>query len=138
VALAGLGLLLRGPSGAGKSSLALRLVEAGAVLIADDLCQIERQGERLIIDLPAAVDAKFRGRIHIRGRGILSLAYFGPAPLGLVADLKAAVPDERPPDRVAFLGLALPRIVLDPRQASAVARLRAVVLGAPEDGRAKL
>ena len=29
-------LLLRGPSGAGKSDLALRLIEAGGALVADD------------------------------------------------------------------------------------------------------
>ena len=103
VALAGLGLLLRGPAGSGKSNLALRLIEAGAVLIADDLCQIGRVGGRLVIDLPAAVDAKFRGQIHIRGRGVLSLPYFGPATLGLVADLMPSIPDAPPPDRIEFL-----------------------------------
>ncbi|MGL6042504.1 MAG: HPr kinase/phosphorylase, partial [Sandaracinobacteroides sp.] len=36
VAINGAGVLLFGPSGAGKSDLALRLIDRGAVLIADD------------------------------------------------------------------------------------------------------
>ena len=42
VALQGVGILLRGPSGAGKSDLALRLIDAGASLVADDLCELRR------------------------------------------------------------------------------------------------
>jgi HPr kinase/phosphorylase len=126
VALDGMGLLLRGPSGAGKSDLALRLVEGGGVLVADDLCQIRREGDRLLADLPAEVDPAFRGRIEKRGFGIVSLPYFGPVPLGLVVDLRRPGLGERLPASATldFLGLALPLIVLDPFQPSAVARLR--------------
>ena len=63
VALEGVGILLRGPAGAGKSDLAVRLIDGGAVLVADDLCQIHREGEQLLIDLPDQVDPVFRGRI---------------------------------------------------------------------------
>ncbi|HEX7199151.1 MAG TPA: serine/threonine protein kinase, partial [Dongiaceae bacterium] len=37
VALSGAAVLLRGPPGAGKSDLALRLVDEGGKLVADDL-----------------------------------------------------------------------------------------------------
>ena len=39
-------VLLRGPSGAGKSDLALRLIEAGARLVADDQTELVRRGQR--------------------------------------------------------------------------------------------
>ena len=126
VALEGVGILLRGPAGAGKSDLALRLIEGGGVLVADDLCQIARQGEHLLIDLPDQVDPSFRGRVAIRGLGIARLDYFGPAPLGLIAELRpgSAVQGLETPASIDFLGLARPLIVLDPFQVSAVARLR--------------
>ena len=36
VSLAGQGIFITGPSGAGKSDLALRLIDTGAILVADD------------------------------------------------------------------------------------------------------
>jgi HPr kinase/phosphorylase len=127
VALGGAGVLLRGPSGAGKSDLALRLIDDGALLVADDLCEIRRAGERLVIDLPAAVDPSFRGKIERRGVGIVSRSYFGPAPLVLVADLAAtAIGRGTPPLplTIEFLGQSRPRIDLNPFDREAVAILR--------------
>ena len=128
VALDGAGILLRGPPGSGKSDLALRLIDAGGLLVADDLCEIRRDGGQLLADLPAGVDASFRGRIEARGLGLLSVPDTGPVPLALVADLKPGeVPERLPePAEVRYLGLALPLVVLDPFQASAAARLRLV------------
>jgi len=128
VALDGLGVLLRGPSGSGKSDLALRLIDAGGALVADDLCEIRRDGGRLLADLPAGVDASFRGRIEARGLGLLSVHHAGPVPLVLVVDLRPGGPAERLPEpaEVRYLGLVLPLVVLDPFQASAAARLRLV------------
>jgi HPr kinase/phosphorylase len=128
VAIQGQGVLLRGPSGAGKSNLAGRLIEAGAVLIADDLCEIRRQGGRLIIDLPDAVDSRFRGSIERRGVGIAQVPWFGPAPLALVADLAIGPVATRAPEIVELLGLALPLAVLDPFQPSAIPVLRRMAL----------
>ena len=130
VALDGIGVLLRGPSGAGKSHLALRLIEAGGVLVADDLCEIRREGERLVIDLPAVVDPNFRGKIERRGEGILSHPYFGPAPLGLVVDLRPSSAAEELPETIEFLGLSRPLVVLDPFQPSTEAKLRSKVVQA--------
>jgi HPr kinase/phosphorylase len=38
ISIDGSAVLLRGSAGSGKSDLALRLVDAGALLVADDLC----------------------------------------------------------------------------------------------------
>ncbi len=116
VAIEGRGVLLRGPSGAGKSSLALRLIEAGAILIADDLCELRRSGGRLMIDLPDAVDPKFRGAIERRGQGVLKVPYAGAAPLVLIVDL--ARDGAAPSGTIQVLGLGVSRTVLDPFQDS--------------------
>ena len=127
VAIEGAGVLLRGPAGSGKSSLALRLMADGAALIADDLVEIRRDGQRLTIDLPAAVDPKFRGDIEWRGTGIEKHPYFGPAPLVLVVDLQAKEGDSTQ-QNAEFLGLARPLIVLDPFRPDTPRRLRQLAL----------
>ena len=126
VAIEGRGVLLRGPSGAGKSSLALRLIEDGAVLIADDLCELRRSSGRLTIDLPAAVDPAFRGAIERREQGIVKVAYAGAAPLALVIDLARM---NAPPDIIQLLGFPVSRAVLDPFQVDSVAAVRKMALG---------
>ena len=128
VAIEGQGVLLRGASGAGKSDLAWRLIEAGAVLIADDLCEIRRQSDHLVIDLPAAVDPRFRGCIERRGLGIMTVPWFGPAALALVADLAAGASAARAPETVELLGLVLPLAVLDPFSPSAIPFLHRMAL----------
>ncbi|RME65602.1 MAG: aldolase, partial [Alphaproteobacteria bacterium] len=40
VAIDGAGVLILGPSGAGKSDFALRLIDEGAVLVADDYTDV--------------------------------------------------------------------------------------------------
>ncbi|RMF16145.1 MAG: serine kinase, partial [Alphaproteobacteria bacterium] len=69
VAWHGRGILLRGPSGAGKSALALRLIEAGALLVADDYVVLDAQStpDRLL----AAPPPRIAGLIEVRGLGLL-------------------------------------------------------------------
>src|SRR5580693_1856546 len=83
VAIDGRGVLLRGPSGSGKSDLALRLIDAGARLVADDQSELSRHGETIIVRAPAAI----AGLIEVRGVGILRVDTIAEAPLALVADL---------------------------------------------------
>ena len=52
VALDGNGVLLRGPSGSGKSDLALRLIDGGAVLVADDQVALTVEGEKILASAP--------------------------------------------------------------------------------------
>ena len=130
VAIEGQGVLLRGPAGAGKSDLAWRLIEAGAVLIADDLVEIRRDGQRLTIDLPAAVDNRFRGAIERRGQGIEQVTYAGATPLAFIVDLVRARPGvpTRNAHTIPLLGLPIRRTVLDPFQPGAAAALRKMAL----------
>lgn len=130
------GVLLRGPSGAGKSDLALRLIDGGARLVADDQTVLERDGDRLMARAPAAL----AGRIEIRGLGIVALPHLASVPVCLVCDL--VKPDEVPrypdPATVPLAGLDIALLRLSPFEASATAKLRlgieAVLHGIVPDG----
>jgi serine kinase of HPr protein (carbohydrate metabolism regulator) len=118
-------VLLRGPSGAGKSDLALRLIEAGARLVADDQTALVRRGNSVI----ASVPARIAGLIEARGVGIVKLArdqLVARAPLALLVDLAPPEHIERLPEaaRERLLGLDLPVLMLAPFEASASAKLR--------------
>jgi HPr kinase/phosphorylase len=126
VVLAESGVLLCGPSGCGKSDLALRLVDAGARLVSDDRVELERREGTLWAWAPAAI----AGRLEVRGLGIVRLDADQCQPAGarvvLAVDLVDASAVERLPEAAkrGWLGVDLPLLALDPRQASAPAKLR--------------
>lgn len=122
VELSGVAVMLRGRSGAGKSDLAIRLIDAGARLVADDQTVLVRRGDALWAMPPASI----AGKLEVRGLGIAPVPAVAEAPLGLVVDLVAAGDVERlpAPATAAYLGVDLPLIAVDPRAPSAVARLR--------------
>ena len=122
VAIDGRAILLRGASAAGKSDLALRLIDAGARLIADDQSELFRRGDSLIVRAPATI----AGLLEVRGIGIVRLDALAEAPVALLVDLVPLETLERLPVRrtETILGLALPRIELAPLEASAAAKLR--------------
>ena len=123
--LAGIGVLLCGPSGGGKSDLALRMIEDGARLVADD--QIELTAVRGA--LRAAAPAALRGRLEVRGVGIVEVAWIESTTLRLVIDLVGSgLPDRLPePSRRDYLGIGLPCMALSPFEPSAPAKLRLAV-----------
>jgi serine kinase of HPr protein (carbohydrate metabolism regulator) len=127
VAIDGRAVLLRGPSGAGKSDLALRLIDAGARLVADDQSELYRDVETVRVRAPATI----AGLIEVRGIGIMRLRPLESAPLVLIADLLPPEGLERLPQRrtEAILGIAIPVIALAPFEASAPAKLRVALRG---------
>lgn len=125
VAIKGTGVVIRGVSGAGKSDLALRLIDHGAELVADDYCEITPEAGRLVAAVPQAI----AGKIEVRGYGIVDLPYVARVPVGLVADLMAEADIERIPDAPATVieGVTIPRLFINAFAASAPAKIRAVL-----------
>ncbi|HYB10004.1 MAG TPA: HPr kinase/phosphatase C-terminal domain-containing protein [Alphaproteobacteria bacterium] len=122
VEVGGLAVLLRGPPGSGKSDLALRLIDRGARLVADDRVDLRSRGKKLIASAPQPI----AGRIEVRGLGIVEVSAVAEARLALVVDLVASGGAERMPDPAAcdFLGIEVRRIELAPFEASAAAKVR--------------
>lgn len=121
VTLDGVAVLLRGPSGSGKSDLALRLIDGGARLIADDQTLVTMQDGRLVASTPETI----AGKMEVRGIGILAVEAETSGILGLVVDLVPDPPERMPePETTEILGIALPLLRLNPFEASAAAKLR--------------
>jgi serine kinase of HPr protein (carbohydrate metabolism regulator) len=119
-------VLLLGPPGSGKSDLALRLIDRGALLIADDRVHLAADGT---LHAPAAL----AGLIEVRGIGIVPRPHVGGVAAALVVDL-AADPQRLPEPAVRDIGgLQLPEIALSAFEASAPLKVElAVALGAPK------
>lgn len=122
IAIEGAGVLLRGPPGSGKSDLALRLIDQGALLVADDQTELRLDDDVIVASAPATI----LGRIEVRGVGILSCPSVARAPLRLIVDLVPPVAVERLPaaETERCLGLALPLLRLSPFESSAPVKLR--------------
>lgn len=125
VAIDGEAILLRGPSGAGKSDLALRLIDRGACLVADDQALLRRLEERVVVRAPEQI----AGMIEVRGVGLVRVDWLAEARLALIADLLPLGQIERMPEpRVeTVLDVAVPLIALAPFEPSAPAKLRLVL-----------
>jgi serine kinase of HPr protein (carbohydrate metabolism regulator) len=115
VALGGRAVLLTGPSGAGKSDLALRLIDRGAELVADDYTMLVHDGADLVAGSPATI----AGRMEVRGLGIVDRPYRRVAPVALVVALGEEGERMPEPRWIELAGVTLPEIVIDPRWPSA-------------------
>lgn len=127
VSIDGFGLLLRGAPGSGKSDLALRLIDHGARLVADDRVVLDKREGGLWASAPAAL----AGLLEVRGVGIIEADAIGEAPVRLIVDLVAPEQVERLPERddVTIQNVSLPLWRLAPFEASAPLKLQLVVRG---------
>jgi serine kinase of HPr protein (carbohydrate metabolism regulator) len=102
--------------------LALRLIDGGARLIADDQTELRRAGTAVIASPPATI----AGQIEARGIGILRVPFVAGVPLRLVVDLVSPEAVERMPEQAVceLLQRPIPCLALAPFEASAPAKIR--------------
>jgi serine kinase of HPr protein (carbohydrate metabolism regulator) len=120
VASEGRAVLIGGPSGSGKSDLALRLLDRGFTLVSDDRTIVRKDGPRLVASAPETI----KGKLEIRGIGIVEMATVQDVPLALVVELRSDV--QRLPDdsrERLILGVGVPLISVDAMTASAASKV---------------
>lgn len=125
VEINGHGVLLRGPSGSGKSDLALRLIDGGAKLVADDRVDLTTEGATLAARAPATI----HGMIEVRGIGLVRLPALDSARIAIVIDLVDYEAVDRLPEPVVctLLGIDVRCLSLAPHAASAAAKVRMAI-----------
>lgn len=112
------GALIEGESGAGKSDLALRALDHGFRLVADDRVEVWTDAGRLFGRSPDAL----QGLIEARGLGVL------PVPAvefcQIVLRVRAGTPERMPGLATeTILGVAVPLLVLNLLESSTPAKL---------------
>ena len=122
VSLYGAGLIIRGPSGAGKSDLALRLIDRGARLVADDRVDLLVSNNGVIARAPETL----AGLLEVRGLGILRVPILEATVVRLVVNLvnHENVPRLSDQRMTNLIGMNVPTVILDPFEASAVTKVR--------------
>ena len=111
VAIGEVALAIEGAPGSGKSSLALALIDRGAVLIGDDAVHLARRGDDLVASPPPNIE----GLIEVRGVGLFEMPLSPPRPLAIVLSL--GVGGERLPERAqtrTILGVDVPCLAFQP------------------------
>lgn len=126
VALGDRGVLITGPSGGGKSDLALRLIDEGARLVADDLTTLRMADGALTALAPPDLVGALAGHIEVQGIGIVAVTAAARVRLALEVALTPAAEIERlpEPETAQYLGVALRKVRIDPFTASAAAKVR--------------
>ena len=131
VAIDGRGVLILGASGSGKSSLALRLIDRGATLIADDQVALRARDGRLHADALAPI----YGKLEVRGVGIVDCDAVA-APIALAVDLERT-PERLPePWATSIDGVEVPTLALAPFDADAPIKVELALkrFGLPLEG----
>jgi serine kinase of HPr protein (carbohydrate metabolism regulator) len=120
IALNGQAVLIAGRSGSGKSDLSLRMIDRGASLVSDDYTILRRVQGRLLADAPL----NLKGKLEVRGLGILAFESVSDLPVALFVNLDQQV--ERLPEAlesISIAGVNVPSVALNGLEASAPVKL---------------
>jgi serine kinase of HPr protein (carbohydrate metabolism regulator) len=126
VAINGRAVLITGDAGVGKSDLALRLMDAGAQLVADDQVELKSEQGRLM----AAPPAPIAGLMEVRHVGLMRVPSVTNVAVSLYIELLASSERlERLPEVESILLLDHPvrRLSLPSFAASTPSKIRAAL-----------
>ena len=125
------GALIEGPSGAGKSDLALRALDHGFRLVADDRVVVWASGEVLYGRAPEPL----AGLLEVRGVGVHAAPAINFCRIALA--VRCGQYERMPePAFCDYAGLSIPVVSIDPFEPSAPAKLGRALqhLGASTEG----
>jgi len=126
VAIKGEGVLLAGSSGIGKSDLALRLLDAGALLVSDDQTKLFVEEGSLFATSPSTI----QGLLEVRHVGVFHVPFQERVKISLYVDLvKQDEPLERLPETetIFLLDRSVRRLRLKPCEASTLDKIKAAL-----------
>lgn len=118
----GSGVLIRGPSGSGKSDLAIRLIEDGANLIADDYVRIDTDVDKILLSAPKNI----AGLIEVRGIGVINMESIKDVPLRVIFDLKPTSSINRMPENLNEIieGISIPVVEISAFECSVLSKIK--------------
>ena len=116
VAIGGRAVLIEGPPGSGKSSLALALIDRGAVLVGDDGVTLDLSPDAAFEQrLLASPPPNIAGLLEVRNVGLLRLETAEQVPVALVLRLDRDAPRFiETSEKAELLGTAIPLVRLWP------------------------
>jgi serine kinase of HPr protein (carbohydrate metabolism regulator) len=124
VAVNGRAVLIESRSDEARTDLTLRMIDRNAVLVADDCTICQRQDGALLARAPDAS----RGRIDVRGLGVVELSYAERVPVDLlvvILDSPPRFPEDQRKRRIA--GIDVPVLALSALDPSAPIKVELAV-----------
>jgi len=117
----GKGILLLGESGSGKSDLALRLIDKGCKLVADDQVILHKENNAIIANSPLNI----KGLLEVRGVGIVTMPIEQNIAINLAVVLQKDRNIERLPEPKYYeiLGINISQIDIYPFDISAAIKV---------------
>jgi serine kinase of HPr protein (carbohydrate metabolism regulator) len=132
IVLNGQAVLISGRSGSGKSDLTLRMIDRGATLVSDDYTILKRVQGKLLASAPL----NLKGKLEVRGLGILEFQSAADVPVCLFVDLdRQAERLPEAPESVSIAGVQVPSVALSSLEASATVKLEVALslIGLPPE-----
>ncbi len=115
------GIMIIGEPGIGKSDLALRLIDSGATLIADDITICRKIGEFIFL----FSREETRGLLEVRDLGIINVPYVENIKLVMIVNLLKINKQRIPTNNLkTIMGKKFPRLSIVGSHASSIVKVK--------------